>query len=110
MSSPAGPAPHIDDTDTNLASVLSADAVHQLRRFRYDNTPSYLRARDAEAPDPEGPPADDREVYDLLVFAARNIGRDFTLPRTLEALRVVKLVPEDIGAAIFAKIEGSALR
>lgn len=93
-------------TTAAIGSVLSADTIHQLRRFRYDNAQPYLSGRGLVAPDPEGPPADDREVYDLLVFAARHIGRDLTLPRSLEALRVVKLVPEDIGAAIFAKIEG----
>lgn len=91
--------------DTSIGSVLSADAVYQLRRFAHDNAHGLGFKR---TPTPEDPPASDREVYDLLVFAARNIGRnpDWTLPRTLEALRVVKLVPEDIGAAIFAKIEG----
>ena len=100
-----GPAVVSLTVEENLASVLDMNVIYQLRKFRHDNTITYLRGRDSASPTLDDPPADDREVYDLLVFAARNIGRDLTLPRSLEALRVVKLVPEDIGAAIFAKIE-----
>lgn len=96
--------------EDNLGSGLPFDVIVQLRKFRHDNTPLGLRAMAGRtAPAAEDPPATDREVYDLLVFAARTIGPrpDLTLPRTVEALRLVNLVPEEIGAAIFAKVEGT---
>lgn len=105
---PAGPVRL--EAEENLGSVLDASVVYQLRKFRHDNTPYGLRRMSGceDEPTMEDGPASDREVYDLLRFAAGTIGPrpDYTLPRTLEALRLVNLVPEDIGAAIFAKIDG----
>jgi hypothetical protein len=108
MTNPTPAAGASLTAEDNIGSVLDADVIYQLRKFRHDNHPTGQRGlASPTAPTREDPPASDREVYDLLVFAARTLGPrpDYTLPRTLEALRLVNLVPEDIGAAIFAKIE-----
>lgn len=77
--------------------TVDADHIYQLRRFRYDNSPHYgpsqVPVRDA--------PATDQEIRDLLIFGARLAGPNLGLPLHLEAHRVIRLVPEDLGAKLF---------
>lgn len=107
--STAPTAPVSLEAEEALGSVLDASIVYELRLFHHENLPAGLRGLASPvAPTVDDPPATDREIYDLLIFAARTIGPrpDLTLPRTLQAVRLVNLVPESIGAAIFAKFDG----
>lgn len=80
-------------------TVVSEDTVWQLRRFRYDNGYRLF-------PEPyDGENATEHEIRELLIFAAGMAGKDITLPRTVEAHRVIRLVPEDVGAALFERTE-----
>lgn len=93
-----------DSTRSDTDQVVPAETVHALRTFQHDNTPSYLIS--VPAPTLDGPPATDHELRGLLTFAAQCTGNgDMRVPRQLDAMRVIRLVPEDIGAAIFERTE-----
>lgn len=76
-------------------TTVDPDHIFELRKFRYDNGMMLFDMPVRNAP------ATDQEIRDLLLFAAPFAQRDLALPRNLEALRVIRLVPEKVGAALF---------
>lgn len=81
---------------------LPWSTVYELTKFHYDNMPAFIRDRQT-CPDPTVPvEVDADQLRFLIAFAGRCIGNgDPTVPRQLEAYRVVSLVPVEFGAALF---------
>lgn len=80
-------------------TTVDPHAIQQLRKFKADNSYGIYKMPE----DPDAPATDD-EIRKLLIHAAQWAPRhvdQVILPRNLEALRVIKLVPEDVGAALF---------
>lgn len=91
-----------DETMTNEVNyndTVDENHIYQLRKFRREN--SFNIGHQPEVV--KGAPATDEEICELLLFALPFAKRELTLPRNLEAMRVIKLIPEDIGAALFEK-------
>lgn len=88
--------------DVEYNTTVDPDAIRQLRQFRADN--SYNAYEMPENPDE---PATDQEVRSLLIFAANcaPLSTFHVTPRELEAIRVIRLVPKDVGAALFERTD-----
>lgn len=84
-------------------SALPVETVRKLLAFRHENSPAAIRSL---LPDPawvDVAHIGDHELRALIRFAAEAMGNgDPSIPRHLAAHRVLSLIPDEAGAALFA--------
>lgn len=80
---------------------LPWSTVFELMRFQHDNTPVGLRLDEA-APRADVPVEISADgLRQAVRFTASCARGDLSVPRHLEAYRVLRLVPDEYGAALF---------